>query len=52
MQSLDPDKTDKKAFKIEDEDFELANRLQQKEVARSCGDWIASKVEIRSALSY
>ena len=28
--SLDPDKTDKKAFKIEDEGLELANRLQQK----------------------
>ena len=52
IQSLDPDKTDKKAFKIEDEDLELANRLQQKEVARSCADWIASKVEIRSALSH
>ena len=46
--SLDPDKTDKKAFKIEDEGLELANRLQQKEVARRCADWIQSKVEIRS----
>ena len=46
--SLDPKKTDKKAFKIEDEGLELANRLQQKEVARRCADWIQSKVEIRS----
>ncbi|MCA3148952.1 MAG: DEAD/DEAH box helicase family protein [Burkholderiales bacterium] len=46
--SLDPDKTDKKSFKIEDEGLELANRLQQKEVARRCAAWIRDKVEIRS----
>ena len=46
--SLDPDKTDKKVFKIEDEGLELANRLQQKEVARRCAEWIERKVEIRS----
>ena len=27
--TIDPDKTDKKRFKIEDEGLELANRLQQ-----------------------
>ncbi len=48
IQSLDPEKTDKKAFKIEDEGLELANRLQQKEVAKRCAEWITSKVEIRS----
>ena len=48
IQALDPEKTDKKAFKIEDEGLELSNRLQQKEVARRCADWIQSKVEIRS----
>ena len=46
--SLDPDKTDKKAFKIEDEGMELANRLQQKEVARRCAAWLRDKVDIRS----
>lgn len=46
--SLDPDKTDKKAFKIEDEGLQLANRLEQKRVARDCADWITAKVEIRS----
>jgi SNF2 family DNA or RNA helicase len=46
--SLDPDKTDKKTFKIEDEGLELANRLQQKEIARRCAAWIRDKVEIRS----
>ncbi len=46
--TLDPDKTDKKSFKIEDEGLELANRLQQKEIARRCAKWIQDKVEIRS----
>lgn len=48
VQSLDPDKTDKKAFKIENEGLALDNRLQQKEVARRCAGWIKDKVEIRS----
>ncbi len=46
--TLDPEKTDKKSFKIEDEGLELANRLQQKEIARRCAEWIRDKVEIRS----
>ncbi len=46
--SLDPEKTDKKAFQIEDQGLELSNRLQQKDVARRCADWIRDKVEIRS----
>ena len=48
ISTLDPEKTDKKSFKIEDEGLELANRLQQKEIARRCAEWICSKVEIRS----
>ena len=48
IQTLDPEKNDKKAFKIEDEGLELSNRLQQKEVARRCAEWIENKVEIRS----
>ncbi len=46
--SLDPEKNDKKAFHIEDEGLELSNRLQQKEVARRCAEWIRNKVDIRS----
>ena len=46
--SLDPEKTDKKSFKIEDEHLELSNRLKQKDVARRCAEWISNKVEIRS----
>ena len=48
VRSLDPDKADKKAFKIEDEGLQLANRLQQKRVAKECADWIAAKAEIKS----
>ncbi len=48
IKSVDPEKTDKKAFKIEDEGLELVNRLQQKDIARRCAQWIDDKVEIRS----
>jgi SNF2 family DNA or RNA helicase len=48
VRSLDPDKTDKKSFQIEDDGLQLQNRLEQKRVARECADWIRSKVEIRS----
>jgi SNF2 family DNA or RNA helicase len=50
ISSLDPDKTDKKAFKIEDEGLALSNRLQQKDVARRCAEWIRKKVKIRSVM--
>ena len=46
--SLDPEKTDKKSFRIEDDGLKLANRLQQKQVARRCAEWIRTKVDIRS----
>ena len=48
VKSLDPDRTDKKAFKIEDEKLTLSNRLQQKCLAKECADWIAGKVAIKS----
>ena len=34
--SLDPEKTDKKAFQIEDSQIRLANRLEQKQIALEC----------------
>jgi hypothetical protein len=46
--SLDPDKTEKKAFILDGHGLHLANRLQQKRVARECAEWIRQKVEIRS----
>jgi superfamily II DNA or RNA helicase len=48
VRSLDPERTDKKAFKIEDDGLSLANRLTQKRVARECAEWITGKVNIRS----
>jgi len=48
VKSIDPDKTDKKAYKIEDEKLALANRLQQRRAARECAEWISQKVEIKS----
>lgn len=48
ISTLDPEKTDKKSFKIEDEGLELVNRLKQKEIAKRCAEWIRDKVEIRS----
>ncbi len=48
VSNLDPEKTDKKAFDIEDASLQLANRLQQRETAADCADWIRSKVDIRS----
>lgn len=50
VRSLDPDKTDKKSFKIEDDGLQLQNRLQQKRVARECAAWITDKVQIRSVV--
>ncbi|MFZ4394089.1 MAG: helicase-related protein [Kiritimatiellia bacterium] len=45
---LDPSKTEKKSFIIDADGLELANRLQQKRVARECADWIERKVDIRT----
>jgi SNF2 family DNA or RNA helicase len=48
VRNIDPDKTDKKAFDIEDSKLQLQKRLEQRRVARECADWIRRKVEIRS----
>lgn len=48
VSALDPDRTDKKSFKIEDEGLQLQNRLEQKRVARECADWMKANVQIRS----
>lgn len=48
VKRLDPDRTDKKAFRLEDEKLALSNRLQQKAVAKECADWINSKSDIKS----
>ena len=45
---MDPEKMDGKAFKIDDGCLTLANRLQQKRIARECAEWIASKTDIQT----
>lgn len=45
---LDPSKTEKKAFIIDPAGLQLANKLQQKRVARECADWISRKVSIKT----
>ncbi|WP_460195207.1 helicase-related protein [Thermosynechococcus sp. FA-CM-4201] len=48
INTLDPEKTEKKSFQITDEGLQLQNYLQQKPLARACAEWIREKVEIRS----
>jgi hypothetical protein len=49
---LDPSKTEKKAFIIDAEGLELANKLQQKRVAKECAEWIERKVDILAFSSW
>jgi len=50
IKSLDPTKTNKRDFKIEDDKIviPIESRLTQKSVARECSEWIQQKVEIKS----
>jgi len=48
LRSMDPEKTDKKSFQIEDTGLTLGRRLEQRRAARDCAEWIRDKVEIRS----
>jgi hypothetical protein len=45
---LDPSKTEKKSFIIDGDGLELANKLQQKRVAKECAAWIERKVDIKT----
>ena len=45
---LDPSKTEKKAFIMDAGGLELANKLQQKRVAKECAEWIDEKVDIKT----
>src|SRR5450432_4054458 len=45
---LDPSKTEKKAFIMDADGLELANKLQQKRVAKECAGWIERKVDIKT----
>ncbi|MBS1634229.1 MAG: DEAD/DEAH box helicase family protein, partial [Bacteroidetes bacterium] len=50
IKSLDPSKTNKRDFKIEDDKLviPIESRLTQKAIARECSDWIEQKVQIKS----
>ena len=50
IKSMDPDKTNVRDFKIEDDKIviPLESRLTQKSVAKECSEWIKIKTEIRS----
>lgn len=50
IKSLDPTKTNKRDFKIEDDKLviPIESRLTQKAVAKECSDWISEKVQIKS----
>lgn len=50
LKQIDPERTDKKAFDIEDAGLSLRNRLQQNKVAKECADWIKEKVDVRSVI--
>ncbi len=45
---LDPTKTERKSFTIDSDGLELANKLQQKRIAKECADWIERKVEVKT----
>lgn len=50
IKSLDPNKVNKRDFKIEDDKIviPIESRLTQKAIARECSNWIQEKVEIKS----
>ena len=50
IKSMDPDKTNVRDFKIEDDKLviPIESRLVQKNIAKECSAWIKNKTEIRS----
>ncbi|EFO82003.1 ATP-dependent helicase HEPA [Oscillochloris trichoides DG-6] len=48
IRTLDPDRSDAKAFAIQEDGLRLATLLSQHRVARECAEWIRQKVAIRS----
>ena len=50
IKSLDPEKINRKDFKIEDDSLVISTdeRLSQKLIAQECAEWIKEKVEIKS----
>ena len=48
IDQVNPAKLARKSFIIDTEGLSLANRLQQKRVARECAEWIEKKADIRT----
>jgi hypothetical protein len=50
IKSLDPTKTNKRDFRIEDDKLviPIESRLKQKSISKECSDWIKEKVDIKS----
>ena len=48
IKSLDPEHTDPKAYILSADGLALANKLQQKRIAKECADWIEKKVNIKT----
>ncbi len=48
IKSMDPDKTNMRNFRIEDDNLaiKLESRLTQKAVAKECSEWIQAKTEV------
>jgi len=45
---LDPERSEKKVFTLQEQGLRLSNQLQQKKVAKQCAQWITDKVDIRT----
>lgn len=50
LDSIDPDRTDRRAFSLTHDGLGLREQLQQKAAARDCAHWIEEKVEVRSVV--
>jgi hypothetical protein len=50
VKQLDVEQSQAKAFDVVEQNLWLSNRLEQKAIAKTCADWIAEKVEIRSLI--
>jgi hypothetical protein len=50
IQGIDPEKRQRKSFRIEDDVLRPTNKLEQKRIARECAEWISAKVDIRTVI--
>jgi ERCC4-related helicase len=48
IKTVDPGRTDSKAFNITDDGLRLQNQMEQRKIAKACAAWIRDKVQIRS----